>query len=101
MHSEKEGMSMRHLSPFLLAKVLTNEIGSGYKVSKLGSGDLLLEVKDADQCAKLTKITTVGDNPVNITPHRSMNTTRGAIIAQKSVACQYLLLQTNLEAVAV
>lgn len=79
MHCEKEGLSMRRLSPFLVAKVLTNELGGGYKVSKLGSGDLLLEVQDAAQCAKLTKITTVGDNPVSISPHRSMNTTRGVI----------------------
>lgn len=59
---------MRRLSPFLVAEVLTNEIASDYKVSKLGSGDLLLEVKDAERCAKLTKVTAVGDNPASVPP---------------------------------
>ncbi|XP_049515902.1 uncharacterized protein LOC125942029 [Dermacentor silvarum] len=45
----------------------------------MGSGDLLLEVRDHHQYNKLSKLVAFGDIPVSVGPHRSMNTVRGVI----------------------
>ncbi|XP_037509715.1 uncharacterized protein LOC119386521 [Rhipicephalus sanguineus] len=45
----------------------------------MGSGDLLLEVRDKAQYEKLSKLVAFGETPVSVGPHRSMNTVRGVI----------------------
>lgn len=67
------------ISPFLVSKCLTDTIGPGYKVTKMASGDLLLEVRDKLQHTKLTNLAAFGDIPISVSPHRSMNTVRGVI----------------------
>ncbi|XP_049523873.1 uncharacterized protein LOC125945682 [Dermacentor silvarum] len=79
IHSEKTEKSARIISPFLVAKSLIETFGPGYKVSKLASGDLLLELRDKMQYEKLPKLVSFGAIPVSVTPHRSMNTIRGVI----------------------
>lgn len=79
MHSGNENTTMRKVSPFLVSKCLSNLIGAGYKAQKMSNGDLLIEVKDKTQCDKLLKVDKIGDIPVIVSPHRSMNTVRGVI----------------------
>ncbi|XP_072145573.1 uncharacterized protein [Dermacentor andersoni] len=45
----------------------------------MASGDLLLELTKKDQLEKLAELTTIGDIKVTISPHRSLNTSRGVI----------------------
>lgn len=79
IHSEEEQKSARIISPFIVEKSLTSALGAGYRVKKLASGDLLLELKDYMQYLKLSNIESIGDIPVSITAHRSLNTVRGVI----------------------
>lgn len=79
VHSQNENKAVRAISPFLVSKTLTEAIGPGYKVTKMGSGDLLLELRDKTQYDNLSKLTAFGDIPVSVGPHRSMNTVRGVI----------------------
>lgn len=79
LHSENPEKTIRTMSPFLVAKSLSEAIGPGYKVTKMASGDLLLELCDQAQYGKLSKLTAIGKNPVSVTPHRSLNTVRGVI----------------------
>lgn len=71
--------SARKLSPFLMAKILTQKLGPAYKASKMSSGDILLELKEKQQVEKLLDVTSIGDVAVTISPHRSLNTSRGVI----------------------
>lgn len=48
-------------------------LGPSYKVTKLASGDLFLEVQNKAQVCKLANIP-FADIPISITPHRSLNT---------------------------
>ena len=79
VHSERTEKLARTISPFVVAKTLTNTIGPGYKVTKMPSGDLLLELRDKEQHNRLGKLVTFGDVPVTVSPHRSMNTVRGVV----------------------
>ncbi|XP_049274322.1 uncharacterized protein LOC119403587 [Rhipicephalus sanguineus] len=61
------------------ALCLTDTIGSGYKATKMASGDLLVEVKDKSLFQKLTKLVAFGDKPITVTAHRTMNTVKGVV----------------------
>lgn len=79
IHSVKADKKARGLSPFLVAKCLKETIGPGYKATKLANGDLLLELRDRKQHEKLQNLVSFGDFPVTVTPHRTMNTSRGVV----------------------
>lgn len=85
VHSENPQSTMGELSPFVVAKALNNTIGPKYKAKKMSSGDLLVEVNDAIQTTNLLKMTTIGDNPVSVSTHRSLNTTRGVVSIEELV----------------
>ncbi|XP_077486525.1 uncharacterized protein LOC144097762 [Amblyomma americanum] len=79
VHRERKENPARLISLFIVSKVLTDSLGPKYKVTKLASGDLLLELVDIIQISKLADIETFGDISVSVTPHRSLNTVRGVI----------------------
>lgn len=79
IHCESTEKKARSISPFLVSKCLIETLGAGYKATKTASGDLLLEVKDNAQYQRLHKLTAFGDQPITITPHRTMNTVKGVV----------------------
>lgn len=79
IHSEDTEKPARGISPFLVAKCLEQTLGLGHKVTKMASGDLLLEIFSKAQHDKLSSIETFGETPVTITEHKSMNTVRGVV----------------------
>lgn len=79
IHSDMSGKPVRKLSPFLVTKCLGETLGPGHKVTKITSGDLLIEVRDTIQYEKLSNLKTFGDIPITVTAHRSMNTVRGVV----------------------
>ncbi|XP_077485758.1 uncharacterized protein LOC144096758 [Amblyomma americanum] len=79
IHSEATDKTARTISPFIVTKTLTSALGTGCKLKKMPSGDLLLELKENDQYSKLSNIVFIGDTTVSVTAHRSLNTVRGVI----------------------
>lgn len=79
IHADTPGKPVRTLSPFLVSKSLTEIFGPGYKVSRMASGDLLLELRDQKQYERLPNLAKFGDTNLIVTPHRTMNTTRGVV----------------------
>ncbi|XP_055925500.1 uncharacterized protein LOC129957270 [Argiope bruennichi] len=75
--TEKE--TFHSVSPFLVEKSLTTRIGEVASVRKLRSGDLLVEVSSRQQSNKILKLKSFGQIPVSITPHSSMNSSKGVI----------------------
>ncbi|XP_067123190.1 uncharacterized protein [Centruroides vittatus] len=70
---------MSKCSPFLIQKLFESTIGHLKKIQKLRSGDLLIEAASSQQSAKLLNMTSLGDIKVTITPHASLNSSRGVI----------------------
>ncbi|XP_067144071.1 uncharacterized protein [Centruroides vittatus] len=71
--------SLSKCSPFLIQKLFESTIGHLKKIQKLRSGDLLVEAASPQQSAKLLKTKSLGDINVTITPHTSLNSSRGVI----------------------
>ncbi|XP_023243206.1 uncharacterized protein LOC111641286 [Centruroides sculpturatus] len=66
-------------SPFLIQKLFESTIGHLKKTQKLRSGDLLVETASPQQSAKLLAAKKLGDIEVTVTPHGSLNSSRGVI----------------------
>ncbi|GFT03579.1 putative RNA-directed DNA polymerase from transposon BS [Trichonephila clavipes] len=65
--------------PFFNTKALVGIGGEPKSVKRLRSGDLLLETNSALQTKSFLLAKTFLDSPVNIIPHKSLNTSRGVI----------------------
>ncbi|GFW18646.1 putative RNA-directed DNA polymerase from transposon BS [Trichonephila clavipes] len=68
-------------SPFTIHKALKGIGGEPKCVKRLRSGDLLVETSSSTQTKSflLAKTFLARDSPVNIIPHKSLNTSRGVI----------------------
>ncbi|XP_023210361.1 uncharacterized protein LOC111613244 [Centruroides sculpturatus] len=66
-------------SSFLIQKLFESTIGHLKKIQKLRLGDLLVETASFQQSEKLLKMKSLGDIQVTITPHTSLNSSRGVI----------------------
>ncbi|GBN14547.1 hypothetical protein AVEN_139703-1 [Araneus ventricosus] len=66
-------------SPFAIEKALQGIGGSPKSVKKLKSGDLLIETSSAIQTKSFLLAQTFLNNPVKITLHRTLNSSRGVI----------------------
>ncbi|XP_023225513.1 uncharacterized protein LOC111626388 [Centruroides sculpturatus] len=66
-------------SPFLIQKLFESTIGHLKNIQKLRSGDLLVETASPQQTVNLLAIKTLGDMEVTVTPHGSLNSSRGVI----------------------
>ncbi|XP_055943928.1 uncharacterized protein LOC129975066 [Argiope bruennichi] len=76
LHTPK---TFHKVSPFLVQKLITSFIGDVKSTKKLPSGDLLIETSSKAQIAAIQKLTKLGDFPVEVTPHRTLNFSRGVI----------------------
>ncbi|GFX13676.1 putative RNA-directed DNA polymerase from transposon X-element [Trichonephila clavipes] len=70
---------MSTTSPFAVHKALTGIGGEPKSVKKLRSGDLLIETSSAVQTQSFLLAKSFLDSPANITPHKSLNSSRGVI----------------------
>ncbi|GFO04529.1 RNA-directed DNA polymerase from mobile element jockey [Plakobranchus ocellatus] len=67
-------------SPCKVHKKMKSILGDEtIEVTKLGSGDLIIELKSKDQATKLGAIATFVDIPVTVSPHKSLNSSKGVI----------------------
>ncbi|GIY89683.1 RNA-directed DNA polymerase from mobile element jockey [Caerostris darwini] len=74
-------------SPFAIEKGLKGILGSPKAVKKLRSGDLLIETLNALQSKLLLLAKTFLGQPIIVSPHRTLNTSRGVISEPDLVNC--------------
>lgn len=70
------------ISPFFIHKMLHSLVGEIKCVKKLRSGDLFIEVQNSTQAQNIEKLTNFGNIPVHVSPHRTLNSSRGVISEQ-------------------
>ena len=75
------------LSPFVLGKALTAQIGSLKSVKLLYKGDILVETDKATYSKMLLGLTQLAGVPVKVNPHRSLNVSRGVIRSRDIAGC--------------
>ncbi|GFR15948.1 uncharacterized protein TNCT_177291 [Trichonephila clavata] len=74
-----ESDTFASVSPFLIQKGLAATVGSVKAVSKMRSGDLLVEVNTTKQAEQLLSLQMLSNIPVTISPHANLNFSRGVI----------------------
>ncbi|GFY33286.1 uncharacterized protein TNCV_1241361 [Trichonephila clavipes] len=77
---------MSKKSPFAIQKALTGIGGDPKSVRKLRSGDLLTETASAVQSKSFLMAKTFLDSTLTVTPHKSLNSTRG-VISESDLLC--------------
>lgn len=75
------------LSIFAIQKLLLCGVGSVKSAKKLFNGTVLVEVADFHQYKNAIKLTQWVDTPIKVTPHRSLNTSRGVIRCREFRDC--------------
>ncbi|GFO49475.1 proteasome subunit beta type [Plakobranchus ocellatus] len=75
--SSKGSAKVADRSPFKIHRELKSILADEtIEVTKLGSGDLMFELKANEQPKKLGAITTFLDIPVTVSPHKSLNSSK-------------------------
>lgn len=72
-----------NLSAFFIAKTIKNFVGNNFKAKKQRTGDLFVEIETKDQGTKLLFMKKIGEMDVEVTPHRTLNYTKGVISEQE------------------
>jgi hypothetical protein len=78
INNKAEG-SFQKVSPFILHKSIQSAIGAVESVKRLKSGDILIKVSSAAQANKISSCSTIGSFSVQISPHASLNSSKGVI----------------------
>ena len=74
-------------SPFGIQKTLEIRVGTPASVKRLRSGELLVEVKNSNQSAKIRNLTRIIDSEVKVVEHQTLNSSRRIISSPDLVDC--------------
>ncbi|GFO26973.1 RNA-directed DNA polymerase from mobile element jockey [Plakobranchus ocellatus] len=86
--SSKGSANVADRSPFKIHRELKSILGDEtIEVTKLGSGDLMVELNSNDQAKKLGAIATFLDIPVTVSPHKRLNSSKGVIRSRDLQCC--------------
>ncbi|GFO26029.1 RNA-directed DNA polymerase from mobile element jockey [Plakobranchus ocellatus] len=78
--NSKGSAKVAHRLPFKIHRELKSILDDKtIEVTKLGSGDLMIELKLNNQAKRLGAIVTFLDIPVSVSPHKSLNSSKGVI----------------------
>ena len=84
------------ISPFAINKALLGIAGEMKTVRKLSNGDLMVETTKRPHSENLLKCNNFINFPVTVTPHRSLNSSRGIIRHREFKFCSDEEVQENL-----
>ena len=79
MTSGDDEKSLSRLSTFAIQKEIQDLVGEPKTIKRLRSGDLLIEVDRETHSTKLLAITELAQVPVKVSPHRTLNTSKGVL----------------------
>ena len=87
IESVDENKPISKLSPFAIQKGIQGLAGEPKTVKKLRSGSLLVEVTKQVHSRNLLRCNIMVDIPVKVSPHRSLNTSKGIIRSRDLEGC--------------
>ena len=79
IESKNKEKPVASLSPFVIEKQIEAQIGTAKSVKKLKNGTLLVETTRKTQTENLKKMTSFFGVPVEVTEHKSLNSSKGII----------------------
>lgn len=87
IHSLDESKPLSSLSPFALFKGVIGLAGEPKKMTKLASGDFLVEVEKETHSRNLRQAKSIVNIPISVIPHKSLNTCKGIIRCREITTC--------------
>ena len=79
IESQNKEKPVASLSPFVIEKQIESLIGTPKSVKKLKNGTLLVETSRKTQTENLMKVTQFFNLPVEVTQHKTLNSSKGII----------------------
>lgn len=67
------------MSPFKIQHVIAKDIGNVTSTKRLRDGSLLIQVSSAAQAERLQALQLIGTAPVEVSPHRTLNSSKGVV----------------------
>jgi hypothetical protein len=92
-----DGGDFHNCSPFLIQKYIQSSIGRVKSVKKLRSGDLLVETDCVSHTLTLLDLKKLGHLSVTVTPHSTLNFSRGVISESDLLSVDEKEILENLE----
>ncbi|GBN99203.1 hypothetical protein AVEN_56488-1 [Araneus ventricosus] len=74
-----ENNTLKNTSPILIHKTIVAFVGETKSIKKLNNGSLLIEVTNSKQAENIKKLGKIGNIEVTVTPHRTLNYSKGVI----------------------
>ncbi|XP_055924574.1 uncharacterized protein LOC129956667 [Argiope bruennichi] len=71
--------SFHNVSPFLVEKAISGNVGEVKSIKKLRSGDLLVEVGSSKQSKQIAMLKNMSTIPIQVSPHPTLNSSKGVI----------------------
>ena len=96
IESTEQGKNFSKTSPFVIEKTLFSTIGNTSNVKILKDGKLLVEILREKQATNLKKLESFCNIKCRITPHRTLNTSKGIIRDRRLYCCSEEEIQENL-----
>ena len=97
MHSSDPTKPLSTLTPFVLWEGIIGSAGTPKKMTKLKSGDFLLELDKISHYRNLIKTKSILDIPIEIEPHKTLNSSRGIIRCREINLCTEQEIFQNLQ----
>ena len=91
-----EEKSLLKMSPFAISKAIKCQVGEVKTVKRLQRGDILLEVTSKTQHNLVTQLSTLANCPVKVSPHRTMNSSKGVIRHRELAMCDTKEIKTEM-----
>ena len=85
--SLEQDKTFKNTSPFLIEKSVFAAIGNTKNVKKLRDGNLLVEILREKQGKNILKLDTFCDLRCQVSPHRTLNTSKGIIRDRRLYCC--------------
>ena len=79
LSNKNPGKTVSKISPFIIEKTIKGCAGNVKNVTKMRSGNLLIECSRKQQSLNLLALPKIGDVEILASPHRSLNTSQGII----------------------
>ena len=101
MTSRDDEKSLSRLSTFAIQKGIQGLVGEPRTIERLRSGDLLIGVDRETHSTKLLAIKELAQVPVKVSPHRTLNTSKGVLrtLELKNTTREELLTQLKKQGV--
>lgn len=96
VQSSEQGKTYSNISPFVIEKTMFSVIGKTNNIKKLRDGKLLVEIIREKQGKNLQKLDSFCDIPCKITPHNTLNSSKGIIRDRRLFCCSEDEIKENL-----